>query len=285
MANRFVVVDLETANPNMSSICQVGIVTFEDGTVRDSWSSLVNPEDEFDPWNVAIHGIDEQQVERAPRFPELVPSIHRRLNDATVVVSHSHFDRVALLHAHEKYRLLMPSWQWLDTTRVARRAWPQFAQRGYSLANLAAFCGVEFRHHHAEEDARAAGLILNQAIRDTGHEVLTWVERIKTRITPKSVEQHGDPDGHLAGEVVVFTGALTMPRREIAERAAQVGCTVEDVVTKATTILVVGQQDLKKLAGHTQSTKHRKAEQLREKGQQIQILGENDFLTLARLAE
>lgn len=28
---RFIAVDLETSNPRMSSICQIGIVTFEDG--------------------------------------------------------------------------------------------------------------------------------------------------------------------------------------------------------------------------------------------------------------
>jgi DNA polymerase-3 subunit epsilon len=49
-------------------------------------------------------------------------------------------------------------------------------------------------------------------------------------------------------------------------------------------MLVVGDQDLKLLAGHTKSSKHRKAEELAERGQPIRILQESDFQVLMRLA-
>jgi DNA polymerase-3 subunit epsilon len=61
----FVVIDFETANADLSSICQVGIASFHDGRLVDTWGSLVNPEDEFDAINVSIHGIDEHQVKDA----------------------------------------------------------------------------------------------------------------------------------------------------------------------------------------------------------------------------
>jgi len=51
----FVLVDVETANADLSTICQVGIVTFTNATVADTWSTLVNPEEFFDGFNVWIH--------------------------------------------------------------------------------------------------------------------------------------------------------------------------------------------------------------------------------------
>ena len=36
---RFIALDVETANPDMSSICQIGIVHFEDGKPVETWSS------------------------------------------------------------------------------------------------------------------------------------------------------------------------------------------------------------------------------------------------------
>ncbi len=45
-------------------------------------------------------------------------------------------------------------------------------------------------------------------------------------------------------------------------------------------MLVVGQQDLRVLGGYTRSSKQRKAEQLAEKGAQIVILSEDDFMRL-----
>ena len=75
-----------------------------------------------------------------------------------------------------------------------------------------------------------------------------------------------------------------MSREEAAECAAQAGCTVTAGVTKKTTLLVVGTQDLTLLAGHDKRTKHRKAEDLIAKGQAIQILSEKDFIAMVSLA-
>jgi DNA polymerase-3 subunit epsilon len=51
-------------------------------------------------------------------------------------------------------------------------------------------------------------------------------------------------------------------------------------VNKKTTLLVVGDQDISRLAGHDKSSKHRKAGDLIGEGQNIRILGESDFLRL-----
>ncbi len=67
----FVAIDVETANPDLASICQIGLVAFEKGRAVDDWDSLVNPEDYFDSWNVSIHGIMPHMVSAAPRFPDL----------------------------------------------------------------------------------------------------------------------------------------------------------------------------------------------------------------------
>jgi len=45
----FVALDVETANADLSSICQIGIATFRDGKLADSYVSLVDPDDYFDP--------------------------------------------------------------------------------------------------------------------------------------------------------------------------------------------------------------------------------------------
>lgn len=82
------------------------------------------------------------------------------------------------------------------------------------------------------------------------------------------------------GEILVFTGALEIPRREAADLAASIGCMVAAGVTKKTTLLVVGDQDITKLAGKSKSSKHTKAEQLIAKGQEIRIIKESDFKEL-----
>ena len=279
MSDRFIAVDVETANADLASICQIGIVAFDKGEITDSWMSLVNPEDEFDPVNISIHGIDEDRVSTAPTFP----LIHGHLSKALtgrIVASHMAFDKVALTRAHERYKLPGIDCEWLDTARVARRAWEQFSQRGYGLHNVASWCGIEFNHHDAEEDARAAGMVLLRAIADTGLNLREWLTQLQQRTIAAPTTRTGAPDGPLAGNVVVFTGALSLPRREAADLAATAGCTVSGTVGKKTTLLVVGDQDVRKLAGHKRSRKHRDAESLIQAGHSIRILCERDFRQL-----
>lgn len=283
----FVALDVETANPDMSSICQIGIVKFQDGKLEESWVSLVNPEDYFDPMNISIHGIDESSVMAAPTFQELYSTIVERLSGA-IVASHTSFDRLAVMRATEKYELSEVECRWLDTARVVRRTWSEFRRQGYGLANICAELGVMFTHHNAEEDARAAGEVLIHAIAKTGIAVEEWLDRavgpIDLSFIPSSkIAMDGNPDGSLFGEVLVFTGELAMSRRVAAEVAARAGCQVASAVTKKTTLLVVGDQDIRMLVGHEKSAKHRRVEQLIAKGVDIRILGESDFIQLIAL--
>lgn len=98
--------------------------------------------------------------------------------NGSVVVSHMAFDRVSLGRAHQKHALPSPDCRWLDTAKVSRRAWTQFAQRGYGLASIAAHCGIEFKHHEAVEDAYAAGRILLRAIAETSIDIDGWIHRV-----------------------------------------------------------------------------------------------------------
>lgn len=283
----FVALDVETANADCSSICQIGIARFEDGCLAEEWSTLVNPADYFDPFNVSIHGISEDMVEGSPVFQDLLEEIQGRL-EGRITVCHTAFDRVAISAACAKYELPDLMCTWLDSARVARRTWPQFARRGYGLRSVCTAIGYEFRHHDALEDAKAAGQILLVAMKESGLDVEGWLGRVerpisKPAISMSTIAQAENPQGPLHGEVLVFTGALQMTRSDAARMAVSVGCTVEEGVNKRTTILVIGDQDATKLAGHEKSSKHRKAEDLIRNGQEIEILAEKDFQRLVRV--
>ena len=286
---RFVVIDVETANPELSSICQIGLVVFEDGIEVESWSVFIDPKTWFSLQNVKIHGINENTVKDCPTFFDILPTLQGYLS-GHVVVSHTVFDRNSITQALAQGGHPPISCTWLDSASVARRAWEQFAYSGYGLKNLANFLGIEFLHHDALEDARATGKILLSAIEVSGIMLEEWVENVNTPImsmqrnwttnNPQIVKLDGNPDGHLFGEEVVFTGELSLSRREIAEIAARAGCNVSpSIKKKTTTLLVVGDQDPQRLRS-TISTKQQKAEELIQQGKHIKILTEKDFLVL-----
>ena len=287
----FCAIDVETANADYASICQVGAVCVADGIVTDEFVTLVNPEDWFDPLNISIHGITPRDVKNQPTIPAVMRWL-RSLLDGTVLVSHMPFDRIALRRAAARYDLEPLSVTWLDSARVARRAWPeQYARRGYGLRSVADNLGITFVHHDALEDARASAEIVLQACAKSGLTIGGWLERVQLGIYPGSsnrssstVRRVGDPEGELFGETVVFTGRLSMVRREAADIAAAAGCNVGGNVTKKTTLLVVGLQDKTRLAGYEKSRKHRRAEELIGQGKDVRILSEDDFRELVEIS-
>lgn len=284
----FSAIDVETANESYASICQIGIVHVQDGQVRDTWESLVDPEDYFSAVNISIHGIQEKDVAASSNFPAIFEDLQRQLT-GRVVVSHTSFDRVALNDATDLHRLERLDVTWLDSARIVRRAWPEdFARRGWGLSKVATKLGIEFQHHDALEDARATAEIVLRACESINFDIPGWLQRVERRISPRLrpaqkqvISRTGNPEGPLAGEVVVFTGALAMPRDEVSRLAAEAGCNVRNAVTGKTTMLVVGLQDHRKLKGHAKSSKQRKAESMIAKGASIEILSEADFCDIA----
>jgi DNA polymerase III subunit epsilon len=281
----FVAIDVETANEDFSSICQIGIAKYSNGQIIDEWCTLIDPEDSFSPINTSIHGISENDVKEAPNFLSVAPKLRDFLKDS-ISVCHTHFDRVAIARACERHNIPSFNTTWLDSARIARRTWKEFSQSGYGLANICAHLGYEFKHHDALEDAKASGHIVLMAVQETGLSIDDWLKRVEQPIKQNSqnYNREGNPEGALYGEIVCFTGALEITRSEAADLAASVGCNVTSGVTRKTTILVVGDQDLQKLAGHKKSSKHRKAEDMMLKGFHIRIINESDFKKIVKHA-
>lgn len=281
----FIAIDVETANPDVSSICQIGVAKFAGNRIVEEWVTLINPEDYFDFFNIEVHGISEDDVINAPTIPEVIEKL-RYFLIGNVCVCHTHFDRISITKALNKYSLEIPQINWLDSARVARRTWEEFAWTGYGLANICKKIGYEFKHHDALEDAKASGQVILAAIELSQIDLDSWLKRVTQPINLENssegslIKRAGNPDGLLYGEIIVFTGTLRLARSEAANLAADMGCSVEQGVTKDTTILVVGDQDMSKLAGKEKSTKQQKAEKLIANGYNIKIIYENDFFKL-----
>ena len=277
---RFVALDVETACSDVASICQIGLACVQPDNQIQTFSMLVNPGTRFDAFNIQLHGIGPDHVADAPRFPDALTALLPLLTRHHLI-QHSNFDKQAMNAACGFCGIDAPDLRWSDSVQIARRAWPELkGNGGHGLANLKRTLNLQFHHHDAGEDARAAAMVVLHA---ELHLRLPFEELIKPATKKNysaTITMDGDPKGALSGSVVVFTGALGMSRNEAAELAARVGMSVKPGVTKETTHLVVGDQDLTVLAGHTKSSKHRKAEDMQSAGHPIRIIGESAFKSL-----
>ena len=278
-SHRFVCVDVETSNQKPSSICQIGLAFVSDAETISTYSLLIDPEDDFNSNNTALHGITKKSVDKAANFADAM-SVLREILEPYTLVQHSPFDKRAFDAACVRYGIEAIDTKWVDSIKVAKSAWPEFqSSGGYGLANLTMLLKIDFEHHDAEEDARATAKIVLAAEKTSG-KTYDKINTVQRKRVQKAAPLEGDVSGRLHGETACFTGQLNMTRAEASKAAASVGISVKNGVTKKTTMLVVGDQDLDVLAGHPKSLKHRKAEELIEKGQEIKVLSETEFVKL-----
>ena len=73
---------------------------------------------------------------------------------------------VSYTHLLAHYGLKMPECRYLCTVKVSKRVWSEL--ENHKLDTVSAALHIDLNHHEAGSDARAAGLILQAALRRTG---------------------------------------------------------------------------------------------------------------------
>lgn len=303
----FVAIDFETANEQRGSACAVAAVLVKDGEVQRRWSTLIDPEAPFAAMNRAVHGIAPEDVVGAPTFPEVVDPLSALIQDSEAVVAHSAaFDIQVMRASAARYEVDLASFPFACTRVFARRWFPGWPS--YGLTYCTARLGIDgvlggHEHHDPLWDAQACAHVAVAGLERHGH--TGWKEAADTQkirlgsfdletfrgcvsrgssseIAPTPTPgMELDPDHPLYGVTVAFTGTLAhYVRREAAQLVVDRGGSFSKSVTRKTDFLVVGEQDLTRLVGHTSSSKMRKATAIAADGHHIEIIDEVDFYRL-----
>ena len=302
MGESWVAIDFETASVR-GTPCAVGMVEVEGAEIGESTGWLIRPPlFEFSPFNIALHGITPEMCRNAPSWAESLERIEAFRQGRPLVAYNAGFDIGVVRDACHAAELAWPSLSYACMLVVSRRVWPGLAT--YSLPFLAGHLGVvSAGHHDPRRDAEMAARIGRLALEQTGTKNLTelvasidalmgsisdgeWSgchlrdlrAAVPTTPSPGIEPEENHP---LFGKTVTFTGTLSVPRREAMQAAVNCGAIAAKGVTRKTDVLVTGFQELTKLAaGENKSAKLRKAEILRTKGEEIEIIAEADFVKL-----
>lgn len=310
MSYSYVALDIETANDFRGSICSIGMAKFKDGQIVDTFYSLINPEEQFDDYNIFIHGITSDDVMESPTFPDIRQSIIDFIGSDIVVAHYAQFDMGAIKDVYKKYQLDFDNIKYICSYRLAKVSLP--GQLNYKLNSLAKNLNITLDHHNALSDAQASGLILNHLLsiescdnlNDFLHKYrydnpgLLGKKGFRKKDDYKHRKHHApiiyqptddeksamDTEHPFYDQYFCFTGKLErLTRNEAHKKVALVGGIPENSVTKHTNILVVGEPDLAVVGTDGMSSKMKKAQILLENGQDIEIMTENDFTRLLEM--
>ena len=161
----YTVFDVETANERRDSICAIGIIRYENNKTVYEKELLINPETEFNYFNVKVHGITEADVANAPTFPEVWDEI-KVYFDQTILVAHNakSIDLCALYRTLERYGLPPVQNQYICTLELAKNIFKgNDSVQSYRLDVLSGLYDIKLlNHHNALDDARACFELLRK---------------------------------------------------------------------------------------------------------------------------
>ncbi|AGY81099.1 exonuclease domain-containing protein [Carnobacterium inhibens] len=307
MSLDFVAIDFETANQYRASACSVGLVKFIDGKVVDTFYSLINPESEFDFYNMQLHGITPEMVEYSPNYLQISHIIKEFKKELPLVAHYAPFDMGVIKDSNERYNITDFNANYFDSYYLSRRF---ITSISYKLNHLAELLEIKFSHHNALEDAKACGeLIIHIAKQNsflTVEAILEYASYTKFGIIDgftgsgfrkksskrdksysiqdiiDSIDSSTIQENHIFfNRHACFTGKLnSMERKEAMKLFATCGGIPEKGVTLKTNLLIMGDQNLTVVGDSGKSSKIKKAEKLLAEGKDIQLLGENEFLRM-----
>ena len=298
----FITLDFETATAQRSSPCEIGLTFVQNGQIVETKSWLIKPMyNDFDYYNILIHGIRPEHVADKPEFDELWKEIKPLVENQFLIAHNAGFDISVLRKTLEAYKLPFPTLNYSCSYIFSKKVWQGLP--AYDLKTLCNLNGINFKHHRAGADSRATAELTLKAFEIAGVSSLDdFPEKLqmtvgqlyeggckpsktkkiyKAKVPTKIV---GNPTKHrpnciFYGKTIVFTGTLfSMDKAKAQQTIADIGGTIGDNVTKNTDFLVVGRKNYRAVDDNKMSSKQEKAIKLIEKGSTLEVLSEGEFI-------
>lgn len=309
--DNYVVLDIETTglDQQFDSIIEIGAIRYQKGKETERFSELVKPDDYYyldkedikhtsdycvvdgepiqyiNSFISELTGISNKMIENARDEKDVLTDFDVFLSDDIIIGHNVNFDINFLYDAFE-YNLDKPlSNDFIDTMRIARRVLKEL--KHHRLRDIAEYYKISYEGaHRAVNDC----MITDDCLKYLQESVLLQFQSIdeftksvgsNKRLSAKDIttsKTKFDEEHPLFGKVCVFTGVLeNMPRKDAMQIVVDMGGINGNSVTAKTNYLILGNNDYCPLIKDGKSNKQKRAEKMKLKGFNIEIITENVF--------
>jgi DNA polymerase-3 subunit epsilon len=143
----YAVIDVETTggSPLTDRVIEIAVVVFDGERVIDTFSTLVNPLRNIDPYVTKLTGITQEMVADQPKFEDISQRILDMTHEAIFVAHNVKFDFGMIRQEFRRMGIDFNRRQ-LDTVNLARKVFP--GHNSYSLGNICDSLGIEITDRH-----------------------------------------------------------------------------------------------------------------------------------------
>ena len=303
----FIAIDFETANSFRGSACAIGLAFVKNNQIVSRKYHYIKPKDmHFDPYYVKLHGISERNVKHCPEWPDVWDSIANELQDHLILAHNASFDMSVLRHVFDDYKMEYPIFDFHCTRVIGKKVWPGLIN--YTHNTLARLINIKLEHPNAHDNAATCAKIALKALETKKEPSLrNFLEKHQMPLgkirpgkyrparekKPAHLQAYNmaeeyqnfnnvlDEDHPFYNKHIAFTGTLlSLPPEEAMRQVLKAGGHPETTITNNTNFFVYGKQDFSNFSYDSYNTEMKKAIILNDKGHDIEILSEEDFLQL-----
>lgn len=291
----YTVIDIETTglDSNYDEILELSAIKYRNNTKISTFSTLIKPVHEIDSFITELTGITNDMVKNAPSIFEGLPEYLDFLENDILIGHNVNFD-INFIHDYAFLIHKVFSNDYIDTMRISRKLLPSLPN--HKLKTIKKFFSIDSNtSHRGIPDCSATQLCyshLKQLALEQFQTKEIFIQQFHQykkhknfSVNSLSANTSSFNEEHLLYQkYCVFTGTLEkLPRKDAAQLVLNIGGFCEDNVTKKTNFLILGNNDYCKSIKDGKSNKQKKAESLKLKGQDIEIISESTFYELMEM--
>lgn len=287
--DKYIVLDLETTglSPEYDSIIEIGALKVQNSEITETYQQLINPGFAISEFIQNLTGITNEMLVSQPSISEVLPDVEGFVENNIIVGHNVNFD-INFLYDNFEYCLDKPFANgFIDTMRMSRKVLPDLHH--HRLIDIVQELGIEgSQFHRALSDCdytykcfetMKALIEVDFGGQDQFKKQFrnNHYEKLNLKVLKPSTEKI-DKTNPLYNKVCAFTGTLEKySRQQAAQIVVNLGGQCENTVTKKTNFLILGNNDYCSMIKNGKSTKQKKAEDYKLKGQDIEIIPESVF--------
>lgn len=283
----YTLIDIETTGlmPDYDEIIELSALKIRNNQIKEQFTSLVKPKIKIDDFISELTGITNDMLINAPKIQDVISQFIDFISDDIVIGYNVNFDINFIFDNYKKCKNKEFSNNFVDIMRICKK---HCNLPNHKLKTVCEFYNISTKgHHRGLNDCKIEFELLNKIYAELKEKYTdikdfykqNWYqEKAAKDIRTNNIEFN--EDNYFYNKVCVFTGTLEIARKDAMQMVVDVGGKVSDTLNKETNILIVGTQDCLKTKENGKSNKMIKAEKYILKGQDLQIISENDFMEL-----
>ncbi len=176
-----VFLDIETTGgtPLNSRVLEIGALRMENNTIVDTFSQLIQPEQQVPWWITKLTGITDEMVWDAPTFQGVASSLELFLSDAIFVAHNVNFDYGFIKAEFERIGGSF-TMDRLCTVKLSRALYPKQKRHNLDSVIEAHNIQVESRHR-ALDDAKVMVEFFKKSLQEHGLNTYAAIDKLTTR--------------------------------------------------------------------------------------------------------